>query len=57
MADPPPPAVWIEPPEGWGPTRVLIAELRRLGYHVVEHRYIGLGVSVLVITLSGLASP
>jgi hypothetical protein len=50
MADPPSPPVSIEPPEGWGPRRVLVAELERLGYYVTEHRDIGLGVSVLVIT-------
>jgi hypothetical protein len=40
--------VSIEPPEGWGPTRCLIAELQRLGYRVEEWRL--LGRSVLVIT-------
>jgi len=40
--------VSIEAPEGWGPTRRLIAELRRLGYQVEEWRV--LGRSVLVIT-------
>jgi hypothetical protein len=57
MADPPSPPLSIEPPEGWGPRRVLVAELEKLGYHVQEQRYPGLGVSVLVITLSVLASP
>ncbi len=41
--------VWIEPPEGWGPTRMLIVQLERLGYHVEEHRYLR-GRIVLVIT-------
>jgi hypothetical protein len=40
--------VSIEPPEGWGPTRALIVQLERLGYHVQEWRV--LGRSVLVIT-------
>ena len=40
--------VSIEPPDGWGPTRLLIAELERLGYRVEEWRV--LGRSVLVIT-------
>lgn len=39
--------VSVEPPEGWGPTRLLIAELERLGYQVQEWRV--LGRSVLVI--------
>jgi hypothetical protein len=29
---------WIEPPEGWAPTRLLIVQLEQLGYHVEEHR-------------------
>jgi hypothetical protein len=41
-------AVSVEAPEGWGPTRLLIAELQRLGYRVEEWRV--LGRSVLVIT-------
>ncbi|MGH3287167.1 MAG: hypothetical protein ACRDPD_21185 [Streptosporangiaceae bacterium] len=41
-------AISIEAPEGWGPTRLLRAELERLGYHVEEWRV--LGRSVLVIT-------
>jgi hypothetical protein len=40
--------VSIEPPEGWGPTRVLISRLEQLGYHVQEWRV--LGRPVLVIT-------
>ncbi len=40
--------VSIEAPEGWGPTRHLIAELQRLGYHVEEWRV--LGRTLLVIT-------
>jgi hypothetical protein len=40
--------VSIEAPEEWGPTRRLIAELQRLGYHVEEWRV--LGRTVLVIT-------
>jgi hypothetical protein len=28
--------VSIEAPEGWGPTRRLIAEIQRLGYRVEE---------------------
>jgi hypothetical protein len=40
--------VSIEAPEGRGPTRHLIAELQRLGYHVEEWRV--LGRTVLVIT-------
>lgn len=40
--------VSIEAPEGWGPTRHLVAELHRLGYHVEEWRV--LGRTVLVIT-------
>jgi hypothetical protein len=38
----------VEPPEGWGPRRMLITRLERLGYAVEEH--IVVGVSVLVIT-------
>jgi hypothetical protein len=40
--------VTIEAPEGWAPTRLLIAELQRLGYRVEEWRV--LGRSVLRIT-------
>jgi hypothetical protein len=40
--------VSIEVPEGWGPARLLLGELQRLGYHVEEWRV--LGRSVLVIT-------
>ena len=40
--------VSVEAPEGWGPTRRLIAELQRLGYRVEEWRV--LGRTVLVIT-------
>jgi hypothetical protein len=40
--------VSIEPPEGWGPRRMLIGRLRDLGYDVTEH--IEAGVSVLAIT-------
>jgi hypothetical protein len=40
--------VEVECPEGWGPSRLLMTELRRLGYVVVEWRV--LGRSVLEIT-------
>lgn len=40
--------VSIEAPEGWGPTRLLVAELERLGYGVEEWR--ALGRILLVIT-------
>jgi hypothetical protein len=40
--------VTVEPPEGWGPTRILIVQLERLGYRVEEHRY-PLGRIVLVL--------
>lgn len=33
--------VWVEPPEGWGPTRLLLVELERLGYQVEEWRVVG----------------
>jgi hypothetical protein len=39
--------VTIEPPEGWGPARALLSELRRLGYVVEE--YIVLGQRLFVI--------
>lgn len=39
--------VTIEPPEGWGPSRALWGELRRLGYEFDE--YIVLGRRVFVI--------
>ena len=44
--------VWIEPPEGWGPTRILIGQLEQLGYHVEEHRLFDVpgGRSLLRIT-------
>jgi hypothetical protein len=43
--------VSIEPPEGLGPTRLLIARLRALGYTVTEYRvFEAAGRSVLVIT-------
>lgn len=29
---------WVEPPEGWGPVRLLMTSLRRQGYEVEEHR-------------------
>ena len=38
--------VSIEAPEGWGPTRLLIAELQCLGYHVEEWRVLGRSVLV-----------
>ena len=33
--------VVIEPPEGWGPARALLGELRRLGYEVEEYIVLG----------------
>lgn len=36
--------VTVEPPEGWGPTRVLIVQLERLGYEVIEWRVEGRSV-------------
>jgi hypothetical protein len=42
--------VTIEPPDGWGPRRILIVQLERLGYRVSELRFVGDGTSVLVIT-------
>jgi hypothetical protein len=41
--------VSIEPPEGWGPTRLLIVRLEQLGYRVAELRY-PLGRVVLEIS-------
>jgi hypothetical protein len=43
--------VSIEPPEGWGPTRLLLVRLRKLGYQAEEYRvFDAVGRSVLVIT-------
>jgi len=44
--------IWIEPPEGWGPTRLLIGRLEDLGYHVEEHRVFDVpdGRSLLRVT-------
>ena len=43
--------VSIEPPEGWGPTRLLLVQLQKLGYQVEEYRVFDVvGRSVLVIT-------
>ena len=43
--------VSIEPPEGWGPTRLLLVQLQKLGYQVEEYRvFDAVGRSVLVIT-------
>ena len=38
----------VEPPDGWAATRILLGQLRDLGYQVVEYRI--LGRSILVIT-------
>lgn len=43
------PRVSIDPPEGWGPSRILLGQLRDLGYQVEEWRV--LGHSLLVIKL------
>jgi hypothetical protein len=43
--------VWVEPPEGWGPTRALLVRLEALGYVVEELRiFDAVGRSILVIT-------
>ncbi len=43
--------VWVEPPEGWGPTRALLGRLEALGYRIEEHRiFDAVGRSILVIT-------
>ena len=43
--------VSVEPPEGWGPTRLLLVQLQKLGYQVEEHRiFAAVGYSILVIT-------
>ena len=43
--------VSIEPPPGWGPTRLLLGQLHALGYQVEEYRVFGaVGYSILVIT-------
>ena len=43
--------VWVEPPEGWGPTRAMLGRLIALGYTVEEHRvFDAVGSSILVIT-------
>jgi hypothetical protein len=43
--------VYVEPPEGWGPTRALLGRLRALGYTVEEYRvFDAVGRSILVIT-------
>ena len=43
--------VWVEPPDGWGPTRALLGRLTALGYTVEEHRiFDAVGRSILVIT-------
>jgi hypothetical protein len=39
--------VTIEPPEGWGPGRLLLTELQRLGYEVEEHIVLGKRLFVL----------
>ncbi len=39
--------VTIEPPEGWGPARHMLGELKRLGYDIEE--YIILGRRLFVI--------
>jgi hypothetical protein len=33
--------VTIEPPDSWGPARMLLVELQRLGYQVEEHIILG----------------
>jgi hypothetical protein len=33
--------VTIEPPEGWGPARALLGQLRQLGYEIEEHIVLG----------------
>jgi hypothetical protein len=33
--------VTIEPPEGWGPARLLLVKLQRLGYDIEEHIILG----------------
>ncbi len=42
--------VMIEPPQDWGPKRLMITELHRLGYRVTEIRYPGEARSLLVVT-------
>ena len=43
--------VSVEPPDGWGPTRLLLVRLHKLGYQVEEYRVFDVvGRSVLVIT-------
>ena len=38
----------VEPPEGWGPTRLLMTELGRLGCEVTEYRKDGGSVLEIV---------
>ena len=47
--DAPRPRAAIEPPEGWTPQRMLLAELQRLGYTVVDRVHMGTGEHLLVL--------
>jgi hypothetical protein len=49
--------VMIEPPDGWEPARVLLIQLRRLGYDIEEHIVLGKRLFVVSARPSVPTSP